>query len=146
LVSCGGDDTVSPPPEEPLFPSDYLQTYTEVRDLRSSNNHDGSNLDTAAIRVHCNPEGASAYVNAIYPLPEGTVLVKTQYADPGGSVVSGYTVMHKRAPGTAPSSRDWYWQELSSSRTVVQSGQISTCINCHTTNPDCTEELTCTLP
>jgi hypothetical protein len=146
LVSCGGDDGTSPPPEDPLFPADYLTTYVEVRNLRTSNNHDGSNLATAAIRVHCSPDAADEYVNGAYPLPEGCVLVKTAYADPTGTVVSGYTVMQKRAPGTAPASRDWYWQETDRDRRVIRSGQLSTCINCHTSNPDCSVDLTCTLP
>ncbi len=148
LVSCGGDDGTSPPPaEDPLFPADYLQTYTEVRNLRTSSNHDGSNLDVAAIRVHCSPGAAAdAYVNGVYPLPEGCVLVKTEYADPIGSTVVGYTVMQKRAPGTAPFSGNWYWQEADRDRKVIQSGQIETCIACHTTNSDCSEDFTCTLP
>jgi hypothetical protein len=147
-ISCGGDDdTTSPPPEDPLFPADYLTTYTEVRNLRLSNNHDGSNPDVESIRVHASPEGASAYTNGIYPLPEGTVLVKTQYADAFGSVITGYTVMKKGPAGTAPASRDWIWQEIDRDRVVIQNaGQIQTCIECHDTNTDCTEEFTCTLP
>lgn len=147
LVSCGGDDAVSPLPEDPVFPSDYLQTYTEVRNLRSSNNHDGSNLATASVRVHCSPDAAAdAYVNGNFPLPEGCILVKTQYSDPAGSVVTGFTVMQKRAPGTAPSSGDWFWQETDKDRKVLQSGQVTACIDCHTSNPDCTQDFTCALP
>jgi len=146
LVSCGGDDTTSPPPEEPLFPADYLTTYTEVRNLRLSNNHDGSQLNVAAVRVHCSPEAADQYTNAIYPLPQGSVVVKTEYSDISGSAVTGYTVMVKGPPGTAPGSRDWIWQEADQNRNVTQTGQISACIDCHTTNSDCTEELFCTFP
>ncbi len=147
LVSCGGDDSSSPPPppEDPVFPADYLTTYTEVRNLRPSNFHDGSQPNTQAIRVHCNPASADEYANAIYPLPEGTVLVKTQYADPAGTVVVGFTAMLKRAPGGAPGLGDWFWQESNASRTVITSSEQE-CFDCHSSNSDCTADLTCTLP
>jgi hypothetical protein len=146
LISCGGDDTTSPPPEEPAFPADYLQTYTEVRNLRSSNNHDGSNINTASITVHCSPGAADEYVNGTYPLPEGCVLVKTQYGDPSGTFVTGYAVMVKGAPGSAPALGDWHWQEVDANRSVVQSVDMQNCFDCHSTNSDCSEDFTCTLP
>ena len=146
LTSCSDDDTTGPPPEEPLFPADYLTSFTEVRDIRLSNNHDGSAANVNAVRVHCSPEAADEYTNEIYPLPLGSIVVKTEYADLTGSVIRGYTVMMKGPAGTAPASRDWIWQEVDADRRVLQTGQLSTCIQCHTTNSDCTEELFCTLP
>jgi hypothetical protein len=137
LVSCGGDDGTSPTPEEPAFTEDYLTTYTEVRDLRSSNNHDGSLSNVGSIRVHASPAAAAtAYTNLSFPLPEGTTLVKTQYADPAGNTLTGYTVMQKRT-GFAPGSGDWYWQTVDANRNVVESGAIAECINCHVTDTDC---------
>jgi len=79
-------------------------------------------------------------------MPLGAIIVKTEYTDLTGSVIAGYTVMMKGPPGTASASRDWIWQELDANRSVQQTGQINTCIQCHTTNSDCTEELFCTLP
>lgn len=146
LVSCGDDDGVSAPPQEPLFPEDYLTSFVEVRNLRPSNNHDGSAFGVASVRVHCSPEAADDYTTQTYPMPLGAVVVKTEYTDLTGSVIAGYTVMMKGPPGTAGASRDWIWQELDSNRVVVQTGQIATCIQCHSTNSDCTEELFCTLP
>ena len=145
LVSCG-DDTSSPPPQDPLFPEDYLTSFVEVRNLRPSNNHDGSAFGVASVRVHCSPEAADDYATQNYPLPLGAIVVKTEYTDLTGAVVAGYTVMMKGPPGTASASRDWIWQEVDQDRKVLQTGQLSTCITCHSTNSDCTEELFCTLP
>jgi hypothetical protein len=137
LISCGGDDGTSPTPEDPVFASDYLTTYTEVRALRTSNNHDGSASGVGAVRVHCNSSAAAtAYVNRTYPLPDGCVLVKTEYADPGGTTLVGYTAMEKRA-GFAPATGDWYWQQIDKDRKVIQSGAIAACISCHATDTDC---------
>ena len=146
LVSCSDDDTTSPPPEEPIFPADYLTSFTEVRNLRLSNNHDGSAANVGAVRVHCSPEAADDYTTQNYPLPLGSIVVKTEYSDISASVIRGYTVMLKGPAGTASGSRDWIWQEVDAGRNVLQTGQISTCIQCHTTNSDCTDELFCTLP
>ncbi len=146
LVSCGDDSTSPPPtPEQPAFPADYLTSFTEVRNLRASSGHDGSNINTQAIRVHCTPSSADEYANAIYPLPAGTTLVKTQYADPAGTVVIGYTVMVKQPAGTAATLGDWFWQDVASDRTVLTTPQ-NECFECHSTNGDCSVDLTCTLP
>jgi hypothetical protein len=140
--ACGGDEGTNPPPpaEDPVFPANYAQAYTEVRNLRFSSEHDGH-----YIRVHCSPGSATEYTAGTYPLPEGTVLVKSLYNDPAGTVLDGFAVMQKRAPGTAPSTGDWYWQSVDATRNVVQSGQITACISCHT---GCTNnrDLTCTDP
>ncbi|MGQ0720504.1 MAG: cytochrome P460 family protein [Candidatus Eiseniibacteriota bacterium] len=137
LTSCGDDEGTDPTPEEAAFPTDYMTTYTEVRDLRLSNNHDGSFSNVGAIRVHAAPAAAAtAYTNLSFPLPDGTTLVKTQYADPAGNTLTGFTVMQKRA-GFAPGSGDWYWQTVDADRNVVESGAVAECITCHVADTDC---------
>jgi hypothetical protein len=126
------------PPEEPLFPADYAQTYTMVRDCRFSIPH------PSLITVHASPVSANAYTSEAYPLPQGTVLVKTLYSDTNCEDIAGWAVMQKREPGFAPASGDWYWQEVSVDRVVTNSGVIQSCVGCHSS---CTSrDWTCAEP
>ena len=70
------------------------------------------------------------YSSRTYPLPQGSVLVKSMYSDPGMNNLVGYVVMQKLASGSSASG-DWYWQEVDASRNVTNSGQIQNCIGCH---------------
>lgn len=140
-LGCGDDKTTDPPPAAtPYFPSDYLATYSLVRDCRFSVEHDGF-----FIAVHCNPSAAPAYQSGVYPFVEGTVIVKTLYNNDDCTGVAGYAVMKKGAPGSAPSTGDWSWQDVGADRSVLQEGSIQACISCHT---GCTEgrDFTCTNP
>lgn len=132
LVSCGGDSGSGPDPapEEAAFPADFASTYMLVAGDRV-----GNPPHVACIRVYCSPSEAGTYSGA-GTMPEGTVLVKEIYsnsAGPGGacSSLTGYAVMRKGAPGSAPSSGDWTWQEADANRNVTDSGQIASCIACH---------------
>ena len=40
--------------------------------------------------------------------------------------------MHKGGIGSAPAGGDWEWQELDSDRKILESGQLPSCIGCHT--------------
>lgn len=78
------------------------------------------------------------------PLPQGAVLVKSQYKDARCTELARYTVMRKGPPGTAPASGDWIWQHVDRKRGVRQHGQLAGCINCHKVCED--EEYVCTWP
>ncbi len=141
LAGCGKDSTQpEPDPDPPFFPTDYEQTYTEVRDCRFSIEHDGWN-----ITVHANDLALDDYVNGTYPLSEGAVLVKTLHRDDQCNEVVGYVAMEKKEPGFSPSSNDWAWQELDAARVAERTGVLASCISCHTS---CTNgrDLTCTDP
>lgn len=140
VAACGDDDKNPTPPQnlDPLFPANYEQTYTMVRDCRGSNEH------PASIVVHCDPVNDDSYTNGEYPFAEGTVIVKTVYADDECQTVDGYVVMKKGPPGTNPTGGDWYWQDLDASRTVIEEGLIPACISCHSGCGD--RDFTCTDP
>lgn len=140
LLACGSDTTQPPPGPQPFFPADYASSYVLVRDCRFSLEH-----DSHEIVVHADPVSAPAYTNGTYPFAAGTVLVKTLYDDPACSQLAGYVAMRKGPPGTAPASGDWEWQRLDAGRRVLETGQIASCISCHS---GCTQgrDFACTDP
>lgn len=139
LSGCGDEGTApAPAGEDPVFPADYQQSFTMVRDCRFSIPH------PSTITVHANATGAADYEAENYPLPEGTVLVKTLYADPACTAISGWVVMEKREAGFSPSAGDWFWQEVNGDGSVADSGVIQSCIGCHAACAD--RDWTCTEP
>lgn len=129
----------------PVFPEDYLATYTEVRDCRQSGDH-----DLNRIRVLAGPNAVDAYVNRDQPFPVGAVVLKEEY-DFADSTCSGaikqWTVMQKREANSAPEQLDWFWQRVDSERNVVGE-DTPRCYGCHT---GCTPAMggydhTCTVP
>lgn len=136
VVGCAGDDggTTDPPPgEEPFFPSDFLDDYQEALSCRQfSIGHDNN---TVAIWI--DPISGPQYVSRSFesPLPEGTIIVKREFAGQECDVPIRITAMRKGPPGTAPGSGDWEWQELDGNGVVLESGQIGDCIACHTDDP-----------
>jgi hypothetical protein len=128
---------------EPFYAEDYLTSYVEVADCRSS--IDGHNPNT--VRVHVTPGQAQAYLDK-EPLPEGTVIVKTETAGPPSAcatdAVVRITSMRKAAAGTAPNSGDWEWQEfIFGSKPSEREGQLADCLACHTDPACAARDYTC---
>lgn len=133
----------------PYYASDYLTTYTEVADCRGSE-HGGF------MRVHIFPtETAAFYIDRVarenQAFPEKTILVKSEYLNPDClGAPTRITAMRKAAPGTAPLTADWQWQEFDFVDEFEQAGSgLSDCIGCHdgTLNVDCGTEwdYTCVI-
>lgn len=123
------------PPMEPtpIFPANYRDTYTEVRDCRFSIEHGG-----VSIRVVANDIGAQPYLNEENPLPVGSIVIKEEYAgttcDDEEDLIR-WRVMGKESPGFDPEDGDWHWQWVETDRTVTFDDK-STCIGCHV-SPEC---------
>lgn len=111
---------------EPLFPADFQSTYQQVRDCRRSGDH-----DLNYIRVLTAPEATAAYQYREVPFPVGAVVLKAEYADPGCTDLTGYTVMRKEPAGTAPTAGDWSWQRVSAKREVREEENLTRCVSCH---------------
>jgi hypothetical protein len=147
LAACSGDDGGSGPPPGPVapyFPADFLSSYVEVRDCRLTTEH----ADNGAVRVqvYASPECAAQYLTAIYPLPQGAILVKELWGDAACSQLVGYVTMRKGAVGTAPTYGDWEWQEVTPGRQVLSTGVQTACLRCHA-GVDClNRDFTCTDP
>ncbi len=141
VLGCGSD-LGAEPTEEPFFPESFESSYTLVRDCRSTIDHGFGNH----VRVHASAEAAQPYLDQSWPLPAGSVLVKTIYDDTpdcAGSIL-GYTAMRKEAAGSPPGADDWRWQETDSARQVLDITPTA-CVSCHAS---CTNgrDYTCTDP
>ena len=125
LAACSGDDD---DPGVPLFPDDYAQTYVEVRDCRSSSEH-----DLNKIRVVADPAALAPYQNRVDEFPVGAVVLKEEYefSDPDcvGDIIQ-WTVMARLATGSSPDTLDWAWQSVDASNNV-KSRDSARCITCH---------------
>lgn len=133
--ACGPDD---PPATEVVFPAGYEATYVEVRNCRRSPDH-----DLSYIRVLANAEAEPSYRTLSGTLPEGSVLVKEEFADEACTELTGWTAMRKEPAGYAPEGGDWRWQRVDLDRTVVVDGAAAQCLACH---QFCTPDFGCAVP
>lgn len=130
------------PPVDPIFPENYASEWTMVRDCRRSIEH-----DLSFVQVWADPVAAAAYTSREGTFPNGSLIVKEEFDDPGCTDLSGWTVMRREAD-FAPAAGDWRWQEVAADRTVVDDGSIFRCFSCH---EDCGEppdgfDWTCAVP
>lgn len=138
-TACGSSDG-----DPPLYPENYRDTYTEVRNCRNSIEH-----DLMRIRVLASPETLAAYQNRT-PFPVGALLVKEQFDSPdtdcSGPIIN-VTVMQKLAAGEDPDALDWKWQKTDIDNKVIDL-DVQSCTGCHTTcgRPPEGYDGTCTVP
>lgn len=129
---------------EPVFPANYRETYTEVRNCRSSIEH-----GPFTIRVLADPIGLAPYLNNENPLPVGSVIVKEEYGgldcDDLADLVQ-WRVMRKEAPGFDPADGDWHWQIVRASDRTVTDDTKLTCIRCHSVEECLARDYQCTEP
>lgn len=129
LVSCS-DDGPSDSGPAALFPADYASSYAEVRDCRSSTEHELAN-----VRVLADPQALGPYLGRDADFPVGSIVLKEEY-DFGDTACTGsiirWTVMQRLSTGSAPDTLDWTWQDVDASRRV-KSVDEPRCIGCHTT-------------
>jgi cytochrome P460 len=130
-VSCsddgdGADRGGSP---TPLFPSTYLSSYTEVRDCRTSSDH-----NLSRVRVLADPDATGPYLGRDTDFPIGSIVLKEEHAfddiDCAGEVTR-WTVMARLAAGSSAATLDWRWQDVDADRRVTSENEPS-CIGCHT--------------
>lgn len=142
LAGCGDAPEDGPGPA-PVFPEDYVATFQEVRDCRRSADH-----DLLWVRVLANAVAHGPYTNRTENFPEGSVLLKEEYADSACTDLERYTAMRREAPGYDPAGGDFRWQRVSKSRKVEVDGKPPTCIGCHATCgvPPDGHDWTCTVP
>lgn len=140
LAACGKNPTKEENGPEPVFPDDYLEAFTEVRDCRFSSSHPGM------VRVLVNDIGADAYLAGENPLPTGTIVVKEVFdgTDCGNFDELGtWAAMRKEAAGFDPEDGDWHWQEVLPNRSV-EIDTKTTCIACHSRDECAGRDFMCT--
>lgn len=122
-----GDGGVDAGPiADPVFPADFAQRYTEMRDCRGSHEH-----ELRFIRVLVDDLALPVYSTFEGEYPPGATLVKLEYDDEECRTLVGYTAMHRLEPGSLPAGGDWQWQKLDESRKVLEDGAMVRCIDCH---------------
>lgn len=126
-LACGGSDEASGP--APAFPADYAASFVEVRDCRSSSDH-----ELHRVRVLADPASAEVYQTRSGDFAEGAVVLKEEhdFADVDCSgPVERWTVMVRRPAEKAGDLLGWRWQELDRERRVTGEDD-SSCVGCHT--------------
>ncbi len=119
LAACGQDATT------PAFRADYAATFVEVRNCRSSADH-----DLHKIRILADPAALAPYRDRTAQFPLGAIVLKEEYdfadGDCSGDVIE-WTVMEK-----LPSADNlgWSWQRVDAKRAVVTDDDAR-CITCH---------------
>ena len=128
--------TPSPTPTleiAPIFPADYRDTFSVVRDCRLGIEHGG-----VMIRVFANAVAAEPYRKLQNPLPVGSVVVKEEFDGvdcANDADLMGWSAMRKQSPGFDPDDGDWEWQRVQApSRHVTCNTKGCpgfVCITCH---------------
>lgn len=135
LAACGDDAS-------PVFRADYAASFTEVRNCRSSSDH-----DLHRIKVLVAPDALAPYQMRTSAFPVGAIVLKEEY-DVGDTGCTGpvieWTVMQKLA---TPEDLGWVWQRVAADRSLTNENNPE-CIHCHT---DCGiapdgYDGTCTMP
>lgn len=128
VASSCGDGEPAPSGPLPSFPADYAATFTEVRDCRSSTEH-----NLSRVRVLADPAALAPYQGRDADFPVGSVVLKEEHDDADcSSEPVRWTVMTRLAAGSSPETLDWYWQDVDAGRRV-QTENDSLCVGCHTT-------------
>ncbi|MBL0217835.1 MAG: cytochrome P460 family protein [Myxococcales bacterium] len=119
VAACGEDAT-------PVFGADYAATFTEVRNCRSSSDH-----DLHRIKVLVDPAAHDPYTLRTTAFPVGAIVLKEEF-DFGDTACAGpvieWTVMQKL--GSAE-DLGWIWQRVAADRSVTTEND-PLCITCHT--------------
>ena len=127
VAGCPGDDP--PPPDAAalaLFPADYLDSYVQVRDCRTSADH-----ELRKIRVVADPLAKDAYMLRDRPFPEGATLLKEERDEGCDGDITSFTVMVKLPDGSSPSTLDWQWQRVDPKTMRDATEDRQRCITCH---------------
>lgn len=126
-LACGGSDEAAGP--APAFPADYAASFVEVRDCRSSSEH-----DLHRVRVLADPAAAQVYQSRAGDFAQGAVVLKEEhdFADIDCSgPVERWTVMVRRPAAELDEQLGWRWQDLDAARRVTGE-DANSCAGCHT--------------
>jgi hypothetical protein len=142
--------TASPTPTmaiEPIFPANYRDTFTVVRDCRLGIEHGG-----VMIRVFANSVAAQPYLHNQNPLPLGSIVVKEEFDGTDCSNdadLTRWSAMRKESPGFDPVDNDWHWQRVTApSRQVTCDDKTCpgfVCITCHRAAECVARDYMCTV-
>ena len=107
------------------FPQDYKTSFAQLGACRKSGTHSNPHF-----LLHITSSSQEAF-NAGMPLPEGTVVVKSQYNDDACTDLATWTAMKKREAGFDAANNDWEWQNVNGDGEIVEQGKVGYCASCH---------------
>lgn len=132
LAGCAGEEEHDPSRElyELAVAGEVYRTWPTFPnaepDLVASALHNGD-----FVRSYMNDVAAGAISSFTGEFPDGSILVKEQYADAEGTILNGHTVMWK-VPGFDADHGDWYWVAYNGQgETTAHNGVASYCHGCH---------------
>lgn len=112
----------------PVFPADFAETYTVARPCFLTHEH-----ELRYVQVFADALAYPTYTEFEDPYPVGATIVKIEYDSPDGCEdITQLTAMKKLAAGENTPGGDWWWQQVSPDRRVLEEGAPFRCINCHT--------------
>ena len=124
LAGCPEDET-DPPPPAAVFASDWASRYREVRNCRSSPDH-----ELHFIRILADDVAHDAYLARTDPFPDRSVVLKAEHDDQECTDLVAITAMRREA-GFDSESADWHWQRANADGTVIEDGKLAECSSCH---------------
>ena len=131
LAGCGGEaDTQDRELYDEAIAGDAYKSWQQFPgaspDLIASGLHNGD-----FVRSYMNDVAVAALAGFDGTFPDGTILVKEQYEDAEGKVLSGHTVMLK-IDGYDADHGDWYWVAYNGKGETTQfAGKPEYCYGCH---------------
>ena len=88
-------------------------------------------LGPKAFQTFINAAAYNTLIGGTFPLVDGAVIVKENYAIAGAdTTLVAYTVMKKKM-GYNPDASDWFWAKYDGTGNVLKAGKVGGCIGCH---------------
>lgn len=135
LVGCSSEVNVDNLDSNAFFPQDYESSFAQLGACRKSATH-----SDPYYKLHITASSQDAFAAGM-PVPEGTVLVKTQFQDDACTDFSRWTAMKKQTAGFDPTHGDFEWQNIDGEGQIAEQGKLGNCASCHSgcTNTICSK-------
>ena len=91
--------------------------------------HPGQSPHGAFLKVYVNNAAKKAIEDGKMMMPEGAIVVKENYAK-DKETLAAVTPMYK-AEGFNPDAGNWFWAKYKADGSVLASGKVEGCIDCH---------------
>ncbi len=143
LVACeggGGDLTVDRETYEDAIANNQYKSWKQFPDaspdLYASAQHNGD-----FVRSYMNDIAFNAIAGFDERFPDGSIIIKEQYGDAEGTMLTGHTVMVK-VEGYDSERNDWYWIAYDGNGETTQfNGMANYCYGCHASAKDTNDWL-----
>ncbi len=93
--------------------------------------YEGQSPHGAYLKFYANSVALQAIREGTRPLPNGSILMKANYAK-DMKTLKVLTPMYK-VEGYNPEAGDWFWAKYKPDGSVLASGRVNSCIDCHKT-------------